>query len=79
MAEVRRKPPFNTSVIQKWVGEYAREHGVASGRLERWIMFMIVLAALDRVRDAEGEPLFLLKGGAAGTAPAPRGADDQGH
>jgi hypothetical protein len=38
---------------------------VAVNRLQRWIWFMIVLAALDRARDEQGEPLFLLKGGAA--------------
>lgn len=65
MAEARRKAPHSTSVIQKWVGDYAREEGVAAGRLQRWIWFMIVLAVLDRVRDGQGEPLFLLKGGAA--------------
>ncbi len=51
MAETRRKAPFNTSVIQKWVNEYADEHGVAAGRLQRWIWFMVVLAVIDRVRD----------------------------
>ncbi len=65
MAEARRKAPHSTSVIQKWVGDYAREEGVAASRLQRWIWFMIVLAVLDRVRDEHGEPLFLLKGGAA--------------
>ena len=65
MAETRRQAPFNTSVIQRWVNEYADEHGVAAGRLQRWIWFMVVLAVIDRVRDADGEPLFLLKGGAA--------------
>lgn len=65
MAEARRKAPHSTSVIQKWVGDYARDKGVAASRLQRWIWFMIVLALLDRVRDEQDEPLFLLKGGAA--------------
>lgn len=65
MAEARRKAPFNTKVIEKWVNDYAREQGVAVNRLQRWIWFMIVLAVLDRARDEDGEPLFLLKGGAA--------------
>lgn len=65
MAEGRRKAPHSTSVIQKWVDDYAREKGVAASRLQRWIWFMIVLAVLDRVRDEQGEPLFLVKGGAA--------------
>jgi Nucleotidyl transferase AbiEii toxin, Type IV TA system len=65
MREPERKAPHNTSVIEKWINEYAREHGVAAGRLGRWIQFMVVLAVLDRARDEQGEPLFLLKGGAA--------------
>jgi hypothetical protein len=65
MREPERKAPHNTSVIERWVNEYAREHGVAAGRLGRWIQFMVVLAVLDRARDDQGEPLFLLKGGAA--------------
>ena len=48
MAEARRKAPHSTSVIQEWVGDYAREEGVAASRLQRWIWFMIVLAVLDR-------------------------------
>jgi hypothetical protein len=65
MAEPVRKPPLSTKVIEKWVSDYAREEGVAVNRLQRWIWFMVVLAVLDRVRDEAGEPLFLLKGGAA--------------
>ncbi len=65
MAELRRKPPHNTNVIEKWVNEYARAEQLVPGRMQRWIWFMVVLAVLDRVRDAEDEPLFLLKGGAA--------------
>lgn len=38
---------------------------MAPARLQRWIAFMILVAALDRVRDARGEPLFLVKGGVA--------------
>ncbi|MEX0816865.1 MAG: nucleotidyl transferase AbiEii/AbiGii toxin family protein [Gaiellales bacterium] len=65
MPEVRRQAPFSTKVIEKWVNDYAREEGVAVNRLQRWIWFMVILAVLDRVRDEEGDPLFLLKGGAA--------------
>lgn len=34
-------------------------------RLQRWLNAMIVTAVLDRVRDDDGEPMFLLKGGVA--------------
>lgn len=34
-------------------------------RLQRWLNAMVVTAALDRVRDEDDEPVFLLKGGVA--------------
>lgn len=34
-------------------------------RLQRWLNAMVVTAVLDRVRDEEGDPVFLLKGGVA--------------
>ncbi len=65
MSEARRKAPHSAGVIERWVNEYARQQGMVVGRLQRWVWFMIVLAVLDRVRDEAGEPLFILKGGAA--------------
>lgn len=61
----RRKPPFSVQVLQKWVGEHARAKGVAQLRLQRWISFMVVAAVLDSIRDENGDPVFLLKGGVA--------------
>ncbi|MBI4730249.1 MAG: nucleotidyl transferase AbiEii/AbiGii toxin family protein [Acidobacteria bacterium] len=60
-----RRPPRNVQVLQRWVGDLAREQGIAPGRVQRWISFMVVAGLLDHVRDKEGDPLFLLKGGAA--------------
>lgn len=65
MADIPRKPPHNVGVIERRVGERARADGVLVARLQRWVQFMVLLAALDRVRDEIGEPLFLLKGGTA--------------
>jgi hypothetical protein len=65
MSGARRKAPHSASVIERWVNEYAREQGMVVGRLQRWVWFMVVLAVLDRVRNEAGEPLFILKGGAA--------------
>jgi hypothetical protein len=61
----RGKPPHNVQVLQRWVGEHARATGVAQLRLQRWISYMVVAAALDRVRDENDEPAFALKGGVA--------------
>ncbi|MEX2406538.1 MAG: nucleotidyl transferase AbiEii/AbiGii toxin family protein [Actinomycetota bacterium] len=60
-----RKPPFNVQVLQKWVGELAREQGIAPSRVQRWISFMVVAAMLDHARDEDEDPVFVLKGGAA--------------
>jgi hypothetical protein len=60
-----RKPPHNVHVLQRWVGDLARDQGIAPGRVQRWISFMVVAAMLDRARDETEDPLFVLKGGAA--------------
>jgi hypothetical protein len=65
MATRSRRPPHNVNVLRRWVGEEARATGVAQLRLQRWISFMVVAAALDTVRDEDGDPVFLLKGGVA--------------
>lgn len=61
----KRKAPFNTSVLERWVGAYARETEIAPKRLNRWIQFMVLLAALEPLRDEKDKPLFVLKGGVA--------------
>ena len=61
----QRKPPHNVQVLQRWVGELARQQGVAPARVQRWISFMVVAAVLDHVRDENEDPMFVLKGGAA--------------
>jgi hypothetical protein len=60
-----RKPPLNVQVLQRWVGDLARQDGIAPARLQRWISFMVVAGLLDGARDDNLEPLFVLKGGAA--------------
>jgi hypothetical protein len=42
---------------------------VPPARLRRWLNAMIVTAVLDRVRDEDGEPIFLLKKYGAGKPP----------
>ena len=60
-----RKPPHNVQVLQRWVGELARQDGIAPARLQRWISFMVVAGLLEHARDETRDPLFVLKGGAA--------------
>jgi Nucleotidyl transferase AbiEii toxin, Type IV TA system len=49
--------------LQAVVNRYAEHHGVAPGRVQRWIAFMALGAALGRVRDESGGPRFVIKGG----------------
>lgn len=60
-----RKAPHSVQVLQRWVGELAREDGIAPARIQRWISFMVVAAMLDHARDENEDPVFVLKGGAA--------------
>jgi Nucleotidyl transferase AbiEii toxin, Type IV TA system len=63
----RRKSPHNVRVLQKWISEHVKEHkeGLLERRYQRWLSYMVVSAILDRVRDENDDPIFLLKGGAA--------------
>jgi hypothetical protein len=55
--------PIQKAHLERLVAHYARQAGVAPGRVRRWISVMVLLGALDRSR--ESDPLFLLKGGVA--------------
>ena len=54
---VERKPPHNVQVLQRWVGDLARQDGIAPARLQRWISFMVVAGILDHARDENLDPL----------------------
>lgn len=43
-----RKPPHSARVLQRWVGELAREQEVAAAPVQRWISFMVVAALLEQ-------------------------------
>jgi hypothetical protein len=57
--------PGNVSHLQKLISSDAAERGMPPARLQRWLNAMVVTAVLDRVRDEDDEPIFLLKGGVA--------------
>ena len=65
MAERATKLPGNVNHLQKLVGAAAGERGMPPARLQHWLNAMVITAILDRVRDEDGEPIFLLKGGTA--------------
>lgn len=60
-----RKAPHNVQVLERWVGELARQEAIAPARLRRWVSFMVVAGLLDHARDENDDPVFVLKGGAA--------------
>jgi len=59
------KPPANRVALERWITQKADEEGIAATRLRRALSFMVLSAVLARFTDAEGAPLFLLKGGVA--------------
>lgn len=61
----REKPPRNAQVLERWAREWADAEGVPVARVQRSVSYMVIAAMLDTVRGAEGEPLFLIKGGVA--------------
>lgn len=77
MSATRRPVPARAlSGLERWLGEWAAAEGVTAGRLRRFVAVAVVAAMVQRARDDEGRPLFLLKGGSASScasasAPAP--------
>jgi hypothetical protein len=65
VADNVKKLPGDVSHLQRLIGDHAPDRGMPPARLQRWLNAMIVTAVLDRVRDENGEPIFLLKGGLA--------------
>jgi Nucleotidyl transferase AbiEii toxin, Type IV TA system len=57
--------PRNVRTLRKLVDGHARGGGIAVGRVQRWVSYMVLVGALERVRDGHGDPLFLVKGGVA--------------
>lgn len=65
MSFPKKKAPHSVKVLHSWIDAYARQEGGVPGRLIRGISFMVVAMALDRVRDENNDPLFVIKGGVA--------------
>lgn len=61
----RRRRPHSVRVLHKWIGDHAKEAGGVVTRTQRWVSFLVIATILDRVRDENDDPVFVLKGGAA--------------
>lgn len=57
-------PPPSAGVLARYAQAYAREVGVAEGRVRAWVAYMIMAGALERATGA-ADPLFIVKGGVA--------------
>lgn len=60
----RTGPPPSAGVLARYAQAYARELGVAEGRVRAWVAYMIMAGALERSTGAAG-PQFIVKGGVA--------------
>lgn len=57
-------PPPSAGVLARYAQTYARELGVAEGRVRAWVAYMIMAGALERATGAD-DPRFIVKGGVA--------------
>lgn len=65
MVDRAKRLPGNVNHLQRLISADVATRGMSPARLQRWLNAMIVTAVLDRIRDENGEPIFLLKGGLA--------------
>lgn len=57
-------PPPSAGVLARYAQAYARELGVAEGRVRAWVTYMIMAGVLERATNPDS-PLFIVKGGVA--------------
>lgn len=62
--EPRGKAPTTVRAIETWIQHAEQRTGVGARRLGWMVASSVVIAALQRVRHTDGEPRFLIKGGA---------------
>ncbi len=60
-----RRMPVQRGHLERLLSSYASAEGLTPDRVRRWLNAMVLIATLDRVREANAEPRFLLKGGVA--------------
>ncbi|MCP4680024.1 MAG: nucleotidyl transferase AbiEii/AbiGii toxin family protein [Deltaproteobacteria bacterium] len=60
----RGKPPPTVRAIESWIQQAEHKVGIGSGRLGWMVASGVVIAALQRSLFTDGQPRFLIKGGA---------------
>lgn len=61
--EPRGKAPTTVRALETWIQQAEQRVGIGARRLGWMVASGIVIAGLQRVRHADGEPRFLIKGG----------------
>jgi hypothetical protein len=61
----RGKDPFSASVLNNWIQQAATKSDIAPKRVARTVANGLVIAALQRVKHDDGDPVFAIKGGAS--------------
>lgn len=65
MPDSPQRLPGNDRHLARLINQKSKRDRVLEGRLRRQLNAMVITAVLDRVRDENEEPIFLLKGGVA--------------
>jgi len=60
----RGKPPATVRAIESWIQQAEQKVGIGSGRLGWMVASSVVISALQRSLFQDGDPRFLIKGGA---------------
>ena len=61
----KTRQPFNVKVLDQWILRRAGGDDEQKNRLRRGVSCMVVSAVLGELRETDGTPLFILKGGVA--------------
>jgi hypothetical protein len=61
----KTKQPFSVKVLDQWISRRAGGDDEQKNRLRRGISYVVVSAVLGELRETDGTPLFILKGGVA--------------
>jgi hypothetical protein len=61
----KTKRPRDVKVLDRWIRDLAENGDTAANRTRRSLSYVVVAAALAQLREDDGTPLFVLKGGVA--------------
>lgn len=65
MSFPKTKRPRDVKVLDGWIRDLAEKDQAAANSIRRGLSYVVVAAALAQLREDDGSPLFVLKGGVA--------------